>query len=91
MLPIYNELLKFWRDLGQEVDIQEGYYWLEKGFIKAFDKSGELHKLYKYKVNDDLSILITKHEQYNSFISAPLNIFLILDHNFWYQCKFVTG
>ena len=63
--------LKFWRDLGQEVDIQEGYYWLEKGFIKAFDKSGELHKLYKYKVNDDLSILITKHEQYNSFISAP--------------------
>ena len=71
MLPIYNELLKFWKDSGQEVDIQEGYYWLDKGFIKAFDKSGELHKLYKYKVNDDLSILITKHEQYNSFISAP--------------------
>ena len=44
MLPIYNELLKFWRDLGQEVDIQEGYYWLEKGFIKAFDKSGELQQ-----------------------------------------------
>ena len=67
MLPIYNELLKCWRDLGQEVDIQEGYYWLDKGFIKAFDKSGELHKLYKYKVNDDLTINITKHKEYYNF------------------------
>lgn len=44
--------------------IFEGKYWLDNGFIKAFTSDGELHKLYKYKVNDDLSITITKHKDY---------------------------
>ena len=55
-----------WRDLGFDIPIKEGYYWLDNGIIKAFTPDGQLHKLYKYKVNDDLTINITKHKDNNA-------------------------
>lgn len=54
-----------WKDFGFDIPIKEGYYWLDNGIIKAFTSDGELHKLYKYKVNDDLTINITKHKDNN--------------------------
>ena len=62
MQPIYNELIKMWSDLGYDIPISEGTFWLDNGIIKAFTADGVLHKLYKYKVNDDLTIQITKHK-----------------------------
>lgn len=55
-----------WRDLGFDIPIKESYYWLDNGIIKAFTPDGRLHKLYKYKVNDDLTINITKHKDFNA-------------------------
>ena len=40
-----------WSDIGFNIPISEGKYWLDDTFIECFDKQGVLHKLYKYKVN----------------------------------------
>ena len=61
MLPIYSDLLKMWSDLGYDLPIKEGKYWLENNFIQAFTRDGTLRKLYKYKVFDDLHIEITPY------------------------------
>ena len=57
-----------WCDLGFDIPIKEGYYWLDNGIIKAFTPDGQLHKLYKYKVLDDLSISITEHKDFKDTI-----------------------
>lgn len=62
MQPIFDEQIKMWKDCGCEVPIKGGYYWLNKGLVKAFSPDGNLHTLYKYKVNDDLTISISKHK-----------------------------
>lgn len=64
MQPIYNELIQFWKDNGCDVPISEGTYWLDNGFIKAFTPDGAIHKLYKYKVSEDLKISITRYKDY---------------------------
>lgn len=54
-----------WQDMNINSPIQEGTYWLDNGIIKAFKKeTGELCYLYKYIVNDDLSIVIKQHKDY---------------------------
>ena len=62
MLPIYSDLLKMWSDLGYDLPIKEGKYWLENNFIQAFTRDGTLRKLWKYKVFDDLHIEITPYQ-----------------------------
>ena len=64
MQPIFKEFISFIKDKGYDIPIFEGTFWLDRGFIKAFTSDGNLHKLYKYKVNDDLSINISKHKEY---------------------------
>ena len=61
MLPIYSDLLKMWSDLGYDLPIKEGKYWLENNFIQVFTRDGTLRKLWKYKVFDDLHIEITPY------------------------------
>ena len=61
MLPIYSDLLKMWSDLGYNLPIKEGKYWLENNFIQAFTRDGTLRKLWKYKVFEDLHIEITPY------------------------------
>ena len=61
MLPIYSDLLKMWSDLGYDLPIKEGKYWLENNFIQAFTRDGTLRKLWKYKAFDDLHIEITPY------------------------------
>jgi 3'-phosphoadenosine 5'-phosphosulfate sulfotransferase (PAPS reductase)/FAD synthetase len=34
--------------------IREGYFWLDKLIIKAFDKQGNVHKILKVKISDNL-------------------------------------
>lgn len=62
MQPIFKEMITMWSDLGYPLPIAEGKYWLENHFICGFTNDGELHKLYKYKVLDDLSIEITPYK-----------------------------
>ena len=76
-----------WSYLGYGIPITEGKFWLDNNIIKAYTHDGKLHNLYRYKVYDDLSIVITSHKDnkfsnYDSFemwqetadrLSAELN------------------
>lgn len=65
--PIFKEQIRMWSDLGFNIPITEGFYWLDRGIIRAFSPDGILHRLYKCKVNDDLTINIVKHKEYCDF------------------------
>ena len=78
MQPIFKEMIGMWADLGYELPIKEGIYWLDNNFIKAFTSDGTLHKLWKYKVFDDLHIEITKYKG-NKMV---LSIFIIFFYFF---------
>ena len=86
MLPIYSDLLKMWSDLGYDLPIKEGKYWLENNFIQAFTRDGTLRKLWKYKVFDDLHIEITPYHNKIKFLtyyelyinSFSMRMFLLL-------------
>lgn len=56
MNPIYKEYCKFLKD-KVNLELEEGYYWLDNQIIKCFDKQGNIHKLYRLMVNnEDLSM-----------------------------------
>ena len=74
MLPIYSDLLKMWSDLGYDLPIKEGKYWLENNFIQAFTRDGTLRKLWKYKVFDDLHIEITPYHNKIKFLCFTFTI-----------------
>lgn len=59
-----------WSDFGFNIPILEGRFWLDNGIIKGFTHDGELHKLYKYKVYDDLTISITEHKDFKNTIKS---------------------
>ena len=79
MQPIFKEQIQMWSDLGFDITIKEGYCWLDNGIIKAFTPDGQIHKLYKYKVNDDLTINITKHKDFNVM---KFHIYCIISNTF---------
>ena len=79
MLPIYSDLLKMWSDLGYDLPIKEGKYWLENNFIQAFTRDGTLRKLWKYKVFDDLHIEITPYHNKIKFLNYLCNLLLMLN------------
>ena len=62
MNPIFNEYIEFLNDTSKTKvdDLKEGYFWLDKSIIKGFDKNGEVHKFYRVKIEDDLSVDVTK-------------------------------
>lgn len=53
-----------WKDLGLNIPIEEGTYWLNNQVIKGFDVNGNTHNFYRLKVGDDLSISVKKHADY---------------------------
>ena len=79
MLPIYNDLLKMWSDLGYDLPVKEGKYWLENNFIQVFTRDGTLRKLWKYKVFDDLHIEITPYHNKIKFLIYLCNLLLMLN------------
>ena len=79
MLPIYSDLLKMLSDLGYDLPIKEGKYWLENNFIQAFTRDGTLRKLWKYKVFDDLHIEITPYHNKIKFLTNLCNLLLMLN------------
>lgn len=65
MLPVFSEFISFLNNkLNKKVGVADASCWIDNGFIKAFTSDGKLHKLYKYKVYDDLSISLEKHKEY---------------------------
>lgn len=89
MQPIFNEFITFMKDKGFDLPIYEGTFWLDNGFIKAFTHDGSLHKLYKYKVTEELELFITKHKE---FIEDKFETWLEtaerMKHNFYVRHVF---
>ena len=56
MNPIFNEYIKFLNDNNVNININEGYYWLDNQIIKAFDTEGNLHKIVRLKIDNNLNI-----------------------------------
>ena len=55
MNPIFEEYCIFLKDTV-DLELEEGYFWLDNQIIKAFDKQGNIHKLYRIVVDDNLSM-----------------------------------
>lgn len=77
-----------WSDFGFNIPISEGRFWLDNGIIKGFTHDGELHKLYKYKVYDDLTISITEHKDFKNTIKSSFysNIIFLLIYILYILC-----
>lgn len=71
MNPIFKEYCKFLKDTVN-LELEEGYYWLDNQIIKVFDKQGNIHKLYRIVVKDDLSISYKIPNSYDTIIKFDL-------------------
>ena len=63
MLPVFKEYAKYLQDTTGLI-LEEGYYWIDNQIIKAFNKNGEVQKLYRVKVEDDLSVRYIQQKEY---------------------------
>ena len=59
MNPIFKEYTQMLKE-KTGLSLQEGYFWIDNQIVKCFDKEGNIHKLYRIKVEDDLSMSYTK-------------------------------
>lgn len=70
---IFNEYIKFLIDKGldnQKYNLKEGYYWLDNQIIKAYDKEGNIHKILRLKVDDNLNITFKDYKKENFKIES---------------------
>lgn len=61
MLPIFNDYCTFIYDKCG-LKITEGLYWMDRMIIKAFDKQGNIHKVHRLKIENDLSMTYTTYK-----------------------------
>lgn len=59
---VYGEFIDFLENKGLEYDLQEGYYWLDRMIIRAFDRQGNEHKIIRIYVDDDFNITFKKYK-----------------------------
>lgn len=65
MNPIFNEYIKFLQDNGvdtEKYNLKEGYYWLDKQIIKAHDNKGNIHKILRLYIDDNLKITTKEYK-----------------------------
>ena len=58
MLPVFNDYIKFLNHkTNNELNfLEEGKYWYDNSIIKGYDINGELQKIVRLKIEEDLSI-----------------------------------
>lgn len=56
MLPIFNEYIEFLKNNNINVGLEEGYFWLDRQIIKAYDANGELQKIARIFIDDKLNM-----------------------------------
>lgn len=59
---VFKEYIEFLKNNGLKEELKEGYYWLDKSIIKAYDKSGEIHKVLRVYIDDKLNITFKKYK-----------------------------
>lgn len=58
MNPVFKEYSQMLKE-KTGLSLSEGYFWMDNQIVKCFDKKGGIHKLYRIKVEDDLSMSYT--------------------------------
>lgn len=60
MLPIFKEYIKFLNDKtnNQLSFLKEGVYWYDKSIIKAFDLTGEIVKVARLSIDEELNMSV---------------------------------
>lgn len=53
---IFNEYIGFLHNNGVDLDLKEGYYWMDRMIIRAFDKHGDIHKIARIYIDDRLNM-----------------------------------
>ena len=89
MLPIFKEYITFLKDKSENLDfLKEGFYWYDRSIIKAFDKKGNLIKIARLKIDDDLNLETKKYkiknielESWEDTINRNLNHLNELENN----------
>lgn len=60
---VFNEYIKFLKDNNVDtINLKEGYYWLDRSIIKAYDKQGNIHKIMRIFIDKDLKITTKLYE-----------------------------
>lgn len=66
MLPVFKEYIDFLKEQNDNLDfLKEGFYWYDRGIIKAFTQDGEIIKIVRLKVKDDLSLDFKEYKNKN--------------------------
>lgn len=60
---VYKDYIEFLKTKGLSYELKEGYYWLDKSIIKAFDKEGNIHKVLRIKIDDNLDMTFSKYKE----------------------------
>lgn len=67
MNPVYNEMIQFLSDKGIEIGLKEGYYWIDRMFIKCFDKQGNIQKIARILIDNKLNVTYKVYEHKKPF------------------------
>lgn len=71
---VYKEFIQFLNNKGLKeqtnIELQEGYYWFDRLIVKAYDKNGNIHKIIRLNINDDLSITFKTYKKENFNIES---------------------
>jgi 3'-phosphoadenosine 5'-phosphosulfate sulfotransferase (PAPS reductase)/FAD synthetase len=61
--PIFKEYVEFLNNNNVDLKLDEGYYWLDKQIIKAYDKQGNIHKIARLYVDENLSLSYKEYKK----------------------------
>lgn len=53
---VFKEYINFLKNNGLNYELKEGFYWYDKSIIKAYDKEGNLHKILRINISDNLKL-----------------------------------
>lgn len=71
MLPIFKEYISFLKNKNSKLDfLKEGVYWYDRGIIKGFDKNGELIKIVRLFIDDDLNLSVKEYKNNNIILET---------------------
>jgi 3'-phosphoadenosine 5'-phosphosulfate sulfotransferase (PAPS reductase)/FAD synthetase len=66
LLPVFAEYIQFLKDTTNNNQLEvlsEGFYWINNQVIKAFDKQGNIHKLFRVNINKNLNVSISTYNK----------------------------